>query len=320
MNKPTTMKLAADFLLANPGVRFRPREIADGILAAHPTHFAAKKDAYERKNPGKSVAYQLEREIFAHRTSIERHSPRMQIESDGGVRLSAALETDNLMVDDLAAPIAHSVVEEMKEAAAVEIGDAEQLQEKDLYPNLKEFLLDVEAVVSMRINESRSSNRRGRHGNMWLHPDVVGMFVPDKNWVGTVRECANLFPTRKARLISVEVKLRLTAGDIRESFFQTVSNSHWANRSYLAATRIIGDDTWRELEMLCALHGVGYIKLDVDDPRSGRILIPAREREEVDWASANRIAAENEDFQNFLKAVLNYLKTGEVTDTRWETV
>jgi hypothetical protein len=300
----------------NSGKKLHPREIAQGILAAHPKHFAPKKAAYEAKSKGKPVVYQLEREIYALRASIER-DPRVEVESDEGIRFSAVSDPGKLPASDPIPAASHSVVEEMKEAAAVEISTIEQLQEKDLYPNLKEFLFDVEAVVSMRINESKSSNKRGRHGNMWLHPDVVGMYVPDKHWVGMVRECANLFPTRKARLISVEVKLRLTASDIRESFFQTVSNSHWANRSYLAATQIIGDDTWRELEMLCALHGVGYIKIDPVDPRSGRILIPAKERDEVDWASANRIAAENSDFQRFLGAVLNYLKSGEVTDARW---
>ncbi|MBB3938156.1 hypothetical protein [Aureimonas phyllosphaerae] len=316
MARITTASLAAAFLVAHPGRQFHPREVAESILTANSAHFAQKKRDYEAKNPGRSVLYQLEREIYALRDSIERQDPRVIVESEDGIRFSALYSED---VGSAATPTAPSnTVKELKEAAANEIGSAEDLLERDLYPNLQEFLLDVEAVVSMRISESKSSNRRGRHGNMWLHPDVVGMYVPDLNWVDTVRECANLFPTRKARLISVEVKLRLSANDIRESFFQTVSNSQWANRSYLAATEVIGNETWRELEMLCALHGVGYIKLDPEDPRSGRILIPARERDEVDWASVNRIAAENADFRNFLKAVLNYLKTGEVTDARWE--
>lgn len=206
----------------------------------------------------------------------------------------------------------------LKEIAASEVLEAEEIREKDLYPNLQEFLQDVENVLSKRINESRSSSRRGKLGNMWLHPDIVGMIVPDLKWGDIVRECSRLLPTRKAKLISGEVKIRLFSSDIRESFFQTVSNSQWTNRAYFAATEIKGEETWRELEMLCALHGIGYIKLDTQDPRSGRIIIPAREREEVDWASANRIAVENEDFRDFLKAVLNYLKTGEIVLSLWE--
>ena len=46
-------------------------------------------------------------------------------------------------------------------------------------------------------------------------------------------------------------------------------------------------------------------------------MIPAREREEVDWASANRIAVENADFRDYLQNVLNYLQTGALMDRLW---
>lgn len=206
----------------------------------------------------------------------------------------------------------------LKEIVEAELTLEESLKEASLYPNVLEFLADIESTLGIRVNESRSANRRGRNGNKWLHPDIDGMIVPDLAWTRIVRDCSRQLPTRRAKLISVEVKVRLTSGDIREAFFQTVSNSQWANRAYLAATEVRGADTWRELEMLCALHGVGYIRLDHDDALAGRILIPAREREEVDWASANRIAEENDDFRRYLGAVLNYLQSGDVVPSLWD--
>jgi hypothetical protein len=72
----------------------------------------------------------------------------------------------------------------------------------------------------------------------------------------------------------------------------------------LAACEIRGEDTWRELQTLCAAHGIGYIRIDPEDPDGCRILIPARGRDEIDWASANRIAAENADFSPVLAKCL----------------
>ncbi len=42
--------------------------------------------------------------------------------------------------------------------------------------------------------------------------------------------------------------------------------------------------------MLAGLHGIGLIKLDVESPADSEILIPARERIDVDWNTANRLA------------------------------
>jgi hypothetical protein len=85
----------------------------------------------------------------------------------------------------------------------------------------------------------------------------------------------------------------------------------------LAACEIRGEDTWRELQTLCAAHGIGYIRIDPEDPDGCRILIPARGRDEIDWASANRIAAENADFREYLQNVLNYLQTGALMERFW---
>ena len=186
-----------------------------------------------------------------------------------------------------------------------------------MYAPLREYLLGEMGMVSKRIRESTSANRRSKGGNKWLHPDLVGMLAPSQHWERIVRDCSSQIPTRKAKLVGVEVKTRLTASSVRESFFQAVSNSSWANLAYLAATEIAGTDTLSELQTLSALHGVGFLRIDPENPAEGQVLIPAREREEVDWASANRIAAENADFRSFLKNVLNYLQSGEIVHSMW---
>lgn len=310
-------RLAADFLLAHRGRRFGARELAQALLAAHPEHFASKRQAYEAKNPSKSVVYQIEREIYARRHDIIKADPAIEIDASDHMLFFA----EPASIPQGAAPplSATLVIQDVLLQPEKQLGTATEHLEADLYPILQTFLLERENIVTKRIREQASSNRRGRNGNKWLHPDLVGMHAPGRDWLEVVRRCSMELPTRKAKLVAVEVKRTLSTGDVRQYFFQTVSNSTWANRAYLAACEIRGEDTWRELETLCAAHGIGYIRIDPEDPDGCRILIPAREREEIDWASANRVAAENSDFRDYLHLVLNYLQTGSLMERLWNS-
>ena len=49
--------------------------------------------------------------------------------------------------------------------------------------------------------------------------------------------------------------------ELREYFFQTVSNSSWANYSYLVAEGLGGDLVEKELQLLCASFKIGLINL-----------------------------------------------------------
>ncbi len=98
---------------------------------------------------------------------------------------------------------------------------------------------------------------------------------------------------QNVRLWSFEVKKELNNSNIRSSFFQAVSNSSWANEGYLVATSISTNEVEEELRMLSALHGIGVILLNPENPTESEILLPARRRPEVDWQSINRILNEN---------------------------
>jgi len=55
-------------------------------------------------------------------------------------------------------------------------------------------------------------------------------------------------------------------------------------------------DTMNFIKPDVATYGIGFIKLDVDNPADSQVLIPAHERDEIDWDMANRLATENRDF------------------------
>ena len=103
---------------------------------------------------------------------------------------------------------------------------------------------------------------------------------------------------------------------MRQSFFQAVSNSSWANEGYLVATQF-GPNVEQESRILSSLHGIGIIKLKVDDITESEILLPSARRPDVDWQSVNRIVQENNDLRNFIKNVYTYFKTGNLELKSW---
>lgn len=302
--------LVVDYLGRRPGELLAVAEIARALVEEHPERFRKKEEGLGGRP---ALITQLTREIYGRRAALLRQYPQVATdESRSPLRL---------FVEGAEEPSRQSAPAKGPRTTRPDLleGQAEeQRREHDLYRPLQEFLRDSQGTVSKRIRESTSKNRRGQNGNRWLHPDIVGMIAPGQDWEDLVRQCSNAMPITRAKLVALEVKVELTRASLRESFFQAVSNSLWANRAYLAATRVKGADTLAELTMLSSLHGVGFISIDSDNPAESRVVIPAREREEVDWASANRIAAENADFRVFLQQVLNYLQTGQLVEKLWD--
>lgn len=193
------------------------------------------------------------------------------------------------------------------------------LTEYDLYPLLGEYISREAEVDAMRIDERRGSNARGDGGNRGLYPDVVGLEDLARGWDAELRHCVRETGDARALPWSFEVKLHLNRSNVRESYFQAVSNSSWAHFGYLVAAEIEGPSTMHELRMLSAPHGIGVIQLDAENPSESQILIPARGRTEVDWSTCNRLVTENFDFEDFIKRVRQFYQTGDRPVT-WDLV
>jgi uncharacterized protein len=58
--------------------------------------------------------------------------------------------------------------------------------------------------------------------------------------------------------------------------------------------------------------------LDADNPAESQVLIPARERDEIDWDMTNRLATENRDFLDYVKLVKQFYQTGEARLADWD--
>jgi len=85
----------------------------------------------------------------------------------------------------------------------------------------------------------------------------------------------------------------------------------------LVATSILDSSVEQELRMLSALHGIGVIPLNPENPSESEMMLPAKSRAEVDWQSVNRILVENADFKDYIELVSTYYQTGRVRSKDW---
>jgi len=155
----------------------------------------------------------------------------------------------------------------------------------------------------------------------WVHPDIVGCYFPFGDWTDEVVEVSSLMGNTALKLYSFELKRDLSIGNIREAFFQAVSNSSWANEGYLAAAEVDNDEDFlSELELLSSSFGIGVIKIDTGDPDSTEVLLPAKSRDNVDWETVNKLASINPDFRDFLKRIKTDTQSREIRKELYDHV
>lgn len=172
--------------------------------------------------------------------------------------------------------------------------------EKDLHPYLVYYAFYHLHCYTKTINHSLSNKKE--YGE-WVHPDVVGCYFPFEDWKPEVFDLSVSIAKTSVKFISFELKRELSFFNLRESFFQTVSNSSWANESYLVAAQVSADESFRdELARLSTSFGIGVIQLNLSDPHSSEILYPAKFRDNLDWETINKLTM-NQDFKEFLSTV-----------------
>lgn len=214
-------------------------------------------------------------------------------------------ETDEVEDAEKAAPAVVALAVESPQAVG-------GVLERDLYPMLIEFIGSEFGASAFRINEATASNKRGPGGNKWLYPDVVALEALTSGINREVIEAVRHSGERRARLWSFEVKRLLNRSNVREAYFQAVSNSSWASFGYLAAAEIEGADTLKEIQMLHSVHGIGLIEIDMTSPTESILRIPAREKLTIEWSMCSRLADENRDYSQFMRKVRQFFQTGDL--------
>jgi len=155
-----------------------------------------------------------------------------------------------------------------------------------------------------------------------MHPDIVAYYFPLEDWTSEVYDLARQLTGTPQRLYAFEVKKEIRYSDLRQSYFQAVSNSSWANEAYLVAAHFPDKDEEfiEELRRLSAAFGIGIIELDRKDPEASSIIVGARFTEQLDWITINKIAGLNPDFKDFLTKVGKDTTTKNVSKEWYQKV
>lgn len=190
--------------------------------------------------------------------------------------------------------------------------------EKDLHPLLTYYAKFYLNVYCKTINHSKSGKKEFGE---WLHPDIVGCWFPIGNWSQSSIELSQALGVMNVRLYSFELKRELNFSNLREAFFQAVSNSSWAHEGYLCAAEISEDEDFlSEIKRLSGSFGIGIIHLDTADPDASCVIFPAKQKENLDLESIDKLCNQNPDFKDFLKSIKDNLKISKIHKDEYDDV
>ncbi len=269
-------------------------------------------DKFKEKHPDLQVDPTVRPRLFSLRDKggdILYRSIGLQLAKDILKREEGKGEQDRREQDKLKQ---ESEKQRSEEQERKEIEEQERKLEEQLYPVLKDYMYHSSGYRVYSCHVPHSGNKGQVAGfNKWLYPDLVGLQDMQEDFSGNqIIGLMRGLGQKRFKFWSFEVKNEINQSNIRPAFFQTVANSFWANFAYLVADKIRDEDTFQELRRLTNLHGVGVISLDRKKSSEGQILIPAKEREEVDWDMFYRLVKDNKNYQTkFLSKANDVLNT-----------
>ncbi len=186
--------------------------------------------------------------------------------------------------------------------------------EKDLHPLLVKFVNEdqhFKAHSKTVFHEYSLKKKKGE--NKWIHPDIISVYFPFEDFDELTTEVQKLLSVNTIKLFSFELKLNLDFSNLREYYFQAVSNSSWANEGYLVCLEIKEDsDLMFELQRLNSAFGIGIIKLNNEVISQSEIILPAKEKSHLDWTTIDRLIGLNDTFKKFFIDMTEDMKIGKV--------
>ncbi len=311
-------KRVIKFLEQNPGQVFSTKEIATWFFG----NYEEASRAIKKNSTEKAVIQEVMARISGDRTSIEK-SPKVIIKKINGNLNFSYNDSDDTEIEQVNLSDAKNKTE-ASDASLIDVATpaptGNKKPEEGLYPILREYLESgYPTVYAKHINDHISEKDQGKNGHRWRHPDLVGVERSGEDWSDGIRKCADAYSGEKPKLKlwSFEVKNEIRKSESREYFFQAVSNSSWANYGYLVARKIHAN-AMSDLYILSQLHGIGLIRLNVETPANSQIVIPAKERQEIDWNTADTLFKINDDFKDYVKNIRLFYQSDEWDDNYWK--
>lgn len=181
--------------------------------------------------------------------------------------------------------------------------------ERELHPILTYFLKFDKYFQAYSKTIFHEISPKGAKGeDKWLYPDMVAVHFEYANYQkSSVLNFITKFNKPPIKIYSFEIKKELNFSNYKESFFQAVSNSSWANEGYLVAAQILPDGQFMEsLKKLSQSFGIGIIELNRHNVKQSKIVSPAKFKEMMDYSVVDELANKNVNFSQFLKTITDF--------------
>jgi uncharacterized protein len=159
----------------------------------------------------------------------------------------------------------------------------------------------------------------------WLHPSMIGVHFrrdlsdyEDEESVGNIRNITDYID-----VYSFEIIKKLGFYNLKESYFQTISTSYWANQSYMVCVEIEdeNDESFqKDLLNLGKNYGIGLIKLNIINPDASIIIVPARIKKDIDWEMTDKLSEENVKFKNLFNNIIKNYKSDELKKEHFDEI
>lgn len=79
------------------------------------------------------------------------------------------------------------------------------------------------------------------------------------------------------------------------------------------------EDFMNELSRLAASFGIGVTELDLEDPHSSDVILPAKYKKDLDFKTMNKLAMNN-DFKDFIETVKIDLTSKKIHKKEYDVV
>jgi hypothetical protein len=199
-----------------------------------------------------------------------------------------------------------------------------KFKEREIHSVLVNFAFHKFSAYTKTINHSTSPKTEF---GQWLHPDIIGChFIMEKDGGkldDELAEFSKIAGNLPVKLFSFELKRYLDFTNLRDSFFQAVSNSSWSHEGYLVVPRQHFDEEdttfLYELKRLSVSFGIGIILLDLEKFEDSEILYPAKPRENLNWETITKLAI-NADFKNLIKSITDSLHEKQIRPKDYDTI
>lgn len=191
---------------------------------------------------------------------------------------------------------------------SISIIKEDNFHERDLHPLLAKYLRESQfsAFPKTIFHEVSTKGKKGE----WLHPDMVAIYFPFSKYDKETLKIADSLGDKLHKLYSFELKISLDFDNLRESFFQAVSNSSWANEGYLVAYNI-NYAILEDFKRLNSAFGIGLIHLR-NTVEETEIIFNSKEKERLELNTLNLLLEKNKNFSEFIKNINDELEIADL--------